>query len=526
MPLAMARPMKRPGTRNEQFVQRLPADVMDKVRGMRLVVPLGSETVNITISQTLPDIRFSLRTADPVEAKARHNAASAHLAGVWQSVRQGPTPLTHREITALSGLIYSDMTGLADDEPGESSTWDTFLHMHNHAKEAGHLERWLGVWVDKVLTRERLTVDETSRKRLLDATYDSIEQAWKVNRRKAERDYRPDPDAVRFPEWVAKNAAPVAAKSASTGMTLIDLLTKQAAERAYSPKTVSEWTRSLKSLAESAGTSIASEITPDHMIAWTDALVAKGLSAKTINETYLAAAKAVFRWAKSKRFIPINPALEAPKVSRRGDDEEGKRGFTVAEARVVLTASMKETTPARRWATWLLAHTGARAGEIMQLRRQDVKQEPESGIWYLDISPAAGRLKNKPSARVVPVHSQLIDLGFLEWVTAQPNNRLFYEEREGEALDGKRSRKSVAVNRLGDWVRGLGLPGVLSGEVSPNHGWRHRFITEMSNREITETVRKRITGHALEGQDNRYVGQIVMERLQSAVERMPSYSIS
>lgn len=525
MPLAMPRPMKRSDASTHQFVQRIPADIKDKVRGSTVAVRVGEETVMVRVSEKAQDIRVSLRTRDPHEARERQAMAVASLEKAWRAVREGPRALTHREIVALSGLLYQDLMGAIDGEPGSPAVWDHFLRLHQQAKEAGKLEEWMGGSLNGLLIRESLNIDKASRARLLEAADPAISQAVNALGRQARGDYRPDPDAARFPLWSPEKAPPARAKNAAKGSTLLDLLTKLAAERAYAPKTVSEWTRSLTSLADSAGTSIAADITPDHVIAWTDALVAKGLSAKTINETYIAAAKALFRWAKSKRYLSDNPTSEAPKVSRRGDDEEGKRGFTLAEAKVVLAAALAETAPARRWATWLLAHTGARAGEIMQLRRQDVRQEPESGIWYIDISPAAGRLKNKPSARVVPLHSQLLDLGFLDWVKAQPNDRLFYEEREGEAQDGRRPRKSVAVNRLGDWVRDLGLPGVLSGEVSPNHGWRHRFITELSNREVTDTVRKRITGHALEGQDNRYVGQIVMERLKGAVERLPEYKL-
>ena len=161
---------------------------------------------------------------------------------------------------------------------------------------------------------------------------------------------------------------------------------------------------------------------------------------------------------------------------------------------------------------------------MLQLRREDVKQEPETGLWMMDFAPGAGRVKNKASRRVVPLHDHLIELGFVEWVEAQPAGRLFYEDREGGDEDGKRSRKSVAVNRLGDWIRGLGLEAVLSGEVSPNHGWRHRFSTELVNLDVSDTRRKRITGHRLEGQDNRYVGALEMRRLHEAVNRLPRYA--
>lgn len=526
MPLAMPRPMKRQGTSFHQLIQRIPADVLTVARGRTLALPIGEETVRVALSQKAIDVRVSLRTRDPSEAKARQAAVTAYLEGAWASLRAQPTSLTNRQVVALSGILYRDLVSQLEDEPGAASFWQEVVRAHQRASESGNLEAWLGSTVDELLLTQGLHIDAASRSRLLEASAKALIEAAGRLSRNAEGDYGPDVTAARFPTWtgspVEVSAKPLADKDA---VSVSDLLSKLAKERAYAPKTVSEWTRSLNSLTEHAGTTDARRITADHVIAWTDELVAKGLSAKTINETYLAAVKAVFRWAKAKRRIDANPALEAPKIQRR-DEDEGKRGFTTAEAQTILAASLGEKNAVRRWVPWLMAHTGARAGEIMQLRRQDVGQDPETSLWLIEITPAAGRLKNRASARVVPLHPQLLQLGFADWVSAQKADRLFYEERADEEADGKRSRKSVAINRLGDWVRDLKLPGVLSGEVSPNHGWRHRVVTELANHDVTETVRKRITGHTLPGQDNRYVGKIVVERLHEAVCRLPAYDVT
>jgi integrase len=382
-----------------------------------------------------------------------------------------------------------------------------------------------GPIADTTLSKHGLIVDADSRTRLIEQIGVAMREASEGLFLNALGDYGPDTRTDRFPELkqpeVPKPAAPV--KQRAGRFTLTDLLEKMAAERSYAPKTKAEWGRSLKSLVAHAGIDDPEQITPEAIIAWTDELVAKGLSAKTINDVHLAAVRALFRWAKGKRLVSSNPADEAPKVRRR-DEGEGRRGFTLAEAEKVLTAAIKEESPVRRWLPWLMAYSGARAGEVAQLRQQDVKQEPETGLWFIEITPTAGRLKNKPSARVVPLHPHLIDLGFVEWVQGQSRDRLFYEDRaEGENED-RRSRKSITINRLGDWVRGLDLPGITSGEVAPNHGWRHRFATELVNLQVPDTTRKRLMGHALEGQDNRYVGRIVMERLYEAVTKLPRYA--
>ncbi|WP_349524454.1 DUF6538 domain-containing protein [Bradyrhizobium sp. Rc2d] len=50
-------------------------------------MPLGDSFVFVTPSESTQAIRFSLRTADPSEAKTRNAIAAAYLEGVWQALR-------------------------------------------------------------------------------------------------------------------------------------------------------------------------------------------------------------------------------------------------------------------------------------------------------------------------------------------------------------------------------------------------------------------------------------------------------
>ncbi|WP_168990522.1 site-specific integrase [Aureimonas flava] len=526
--------MKRSSTSYHQFVQRIPSDVIAKARGRTLVIPVGSETVTLALSAKAQDVRLSLRTRDAAEAKLRQAAVLGYLEGVWRSVREGPRTLTHQETVALAGDWYRALVADWSTDPGKAENWEAMresivdaqldLVREDTRENWEQLERLIRP--DPFLAERAISLEGDGRQRFLMEAGKALTQAAAMLQRNADGDYRPDPDAARFPAWtppVPALAPPRQQKGEQR--TVLAAFSQMAKERGYAPKTVSEWTRSLSSLTDHAQTTALTSITPDHLIGWTDELVARGLSAKTINETYLASAKALFRWARGKLYLPSNPAFETPKIIRR-DDESEKRGFTLSEAQTILRKAEGARTAVRRWVPWLLAYSGARAGEVMQLRPQDVRKDEESGIWVLDITASAGRIKNKASARLVPVHPHLIEKGFVTWATSSKASRLFYEEREDEAEDGKRSRKSVAVNRLADWVRGLDLPAVKSGEVSPNHGWRHRFSTELVNLDVPDTLRKRLMGHTLEGQDNRYVGRIVMKRLHDAVAKLPAFALT
>ncbi|GEO99928.1 hypothetical protein GCM10007887_23110 [Methylobacterium haplocladii] len=536
MPLAMPRPMKRPGSTVHQFVQRIPADVIDKVRGMTLTIPVGETVVVRQVSSTTPDVRVSLGTRDGNEAKQRQAIVTGYLQGVWRAVREGPRRLTHKETVGLAGEAYRAWTDAFEDDPGSPEMWAQ-VTAHNVQADAGTFGRAaffigpdeqrraksmnerFGREADAVLARHGLIVDTDSRERVIDQIGRAMLEAGEANFARADGDYTPDPASNRFPMFSAPRTELV--KPAPSGLTIGDLLDKMAAERNHAPKTRSEWARAVRSLTDHAKTTNPAAVTTPMVVAWMDSLVAQGLKAKTINDVYLAAVKALFVWAEVR--IGNNPVAKVPRI-KRNDEESNERGYTLAEAETVLQAALGESNPARRWLPWLMAYSGARAGEIVQLRRQDIRQEPESGVWYLDFNPEAGRLKNKPSQRVVPLHPHLIEMGFVTWAKGQANERLFYRDRAGSALDGRRDPKSVTINRVGDWVRDdVGVAAVQAGEVAPNHGWRHRFSTELVNLEVPDTTRKRLTGHRLDGEDNRYVGRIVMERLHAAVAKLPRY---
>ena len=78
------------------------------------------------------------------------------------------------------------------------------------------------------------------------------------------------------------------------------------------------------------------------------------------------------------------------------------------------------------WLPLLALFTGARLGELAGLRASDVVQDASVGTVciYITADAKAGRkLKTKQSARAIPIHSQLIELGFLKFTAAEAKAR-------------------------------------------------------------------------------------------------------
>ena len=82
----LVRPVKRTGSRNRQFVRRIPSDVRSKAVGLKLSIPAGDQTQAVTLSSRAQAVRLSLRTGDPVEVKSRMAAVDAYLENVWRGL--------------------------------------------------------------------------------------------------------------------------------------------------------------------------------------------------------------------------------------------------------------------------------------------------------------------------------------------------------------------------------------------------------------------------------------------------------
>jgi integrase len=168
--------------------------------------------------------------------------------------------------------------------------------------------------------------------------------------------------------------------------------------------TIESWRGVFNSLAKHFSGRSAKSITDNEAQDWIDSLVTEARSAVTVNNTWVRATKAVFGWGVRRKLLLHNPfaevQIELPRQKRRRES----KAFDEHELQVILKAAAaindtaKPDDAAKRWMPWLLAYSGARPGEIGQLRGQDVRQD--QGCWYLDLTPDAGLIKTGQARRV------------------------------------------------------------------------------------------------------------------------------
>jgi integrase len=322
-------------------------------------------------------------------------------------------------------------------------------------------------------------------------------------------------------ESILLGQAPSVPPSEQSGITLTGILNGwwiEARVTGRKPSTHKSYRNTVAGLAKFLEHDDAKRVTPEDVVRFKDHRLANGISAKTVKDSDLAGLKTVFGWAVSNKRLSTNPATGIT-IKLAKPAKLRSKGFTNAEARAILSAALgvddrqSKTKAALRWVPWLAAYTGARSGELAQLRRQDV--EEVDGHLVLRITPEAGTVKTN-EARHVPLHSHLIELGFATFVQQSSGGHLFLKPASSGVLGPLQGVK----NRLAEFSRAI----VKDPNVAPMHGWRHRWKSLAIDAGVPQRVADAIQGHAARSVGDTY-GEVSVRAMVDGVERLPRVAV-
>lgn len=395
----------------------------------------------------------------------------------------------------------------------------------------------------RFLAERREVLSDAADALFLDTLEGELRAALRLLARRAGGDYSRDSRPDRFPSAAPSTTpqAPAAARlGASVKLAGVDargLFAAWVKERQPAPSTVNRWRSVFEDLDAVHEAADAAYLGEDQARAWADKLVTPKRSARVANEVWLRAASVVWTWAAGKKLVTLNPFLGISIAVGRAKPKLREREFHDAEWRVILRASLADgslpTKPGparsphkaacRRWAPWLCAYTGARPGEVCQLRGADVQQHAE-GWWFLRLTPEAGTVKTG-EARSVPLHPHLVEQGFLDFAKAAGSAPLFYDPTSAKVSDDPtkpaRHPAVLARQKLSDWVRGLGVddPG-----ISPSHAWRHTWKRRAARAGMEKRLRDGWCGHAPATEGDRYEAP-TLEDLAASLPLVTRYDL-
>lgn len=506
--------------------QRVPKDVADEygqLYGQRLEVKLH---IPAGTSEGIAKQRFAewlaehegrvaaIRAAQKGEGRSLTEYEARKLAGEWyawwiaRNSQAAAIQVEHWQDQVQSALLEA---GGARPKRGGNpdDLWDQDADVREAVRpvlaDVGETAQFLA--------GRGLVLDNPSRAMVLDFLYHDLAAALRLFVRRARGDYSPDHYAERFPQVTT---------TSDDGLTPWQLFERWRDERKPAQSTIENWKNFFEAMSHHFEGRSAGSLSVDEARVWVKGLATPKRSIGTVRNTWLRALNTVFNWAVDERLVPANPFAGLKLTVPKRQTLRETKAFHDAEAAIILRAAMNVTDTsspfdaARRYVPWLCAYSGARPGEVTQLRGEDVFER--DGVWAMRLTPDAGTVKTR-KARVVPLHEHLLEQGFLQFVRSHGAGPLFYTP-DPRAHPHKKPRAAQTRQRLAAWVRGL---GVSDKEVSPNHGWRHTFKQVAERVGITERMSDYITGHSAKSVSRTY-GEPTLSDMAEALKRFPRYS--
>jgi integrase len=251
------------------------------------------------------------------------------------------------------------------------------------------------------------------------------------------------------------------------------------------------------------------------------------ISPATINKQ-LGAVQAIVVWANDNGLIPEDTVWSDPFSKMRVSEEDSERApFDLTELQMIFNAPLfsGRAPPlgakgvAGIWLPLLALFTGARQAEIAGLTVADVVAAGDMDLPFLLVTEQLKRgkkLKTKSSQRAIPIHPQLVMLGFLEYVEMR--------RRFGETAWLFPTVEPNQHRALAAWSKWFGrylrrTVGVMDS-TKVFHSFRHGFKDAARAGSVSQEVHDALTGHAnVSAVSGGYGAKQMMQRFGAAVLR-------
>jgi integrase len=219
------------------------------------------------------------------------------------------------------------------------------------------------------------------------------------------------------------------------------------------------------------------------------------IAVKTLNQ-HFGVVRQFIQWIEKQQYT-ITSGLDKICPTERYGTKGDRLPLSDDELRLLFESKEYQNGLFKRnsdyWVPLIALFTGARQAEICQLHTSDVRRDEVSGNWVIDFNSRDGKsLKTSASARCIPVHDQLIELGLAEFIAARTTDsdaRLFPEETRndrgefrGFSARFQRYRKTCGIH--GDKLQRKDF-----------HSLRHTVVQKMTSNGIELYLAEWFVGH-------------------------------
>ncbi len=248
------------------------------------------------------------------------------------------------------------------------------------------------------------------------------------------------------------------------------------------------------------------------------------LDPKTINGKWLAHLASLLSWGTNEGLLAQN-AASGVKVEGRSFGPQ-RLPFERDDLEKIAAHAMfaRDELDERAWAILFALYTGARAGEIAQIRLDRLRRERDVLVVAID-----GDLKTETSRRLIPLHPVLTRFGL--------QSRIEHLRRAGEIRlfpdwfarsDMRRNRASAAgkpiqnpyAQFIPSWFNRTFLPTLGIEGPKTFHSLRHTFKTELAMAGVPLEDNHALAGHSDPSAGAAYIHGVSIARLKAAVDSL------
>jgi integrase len=428
---------------------------------------MQSRLLNPNTGKPITQVWRSLGTSDRRLAERLAVPIYNEILSEWRALAGGEQRSADLPALAVDRGYRLMLSRLEEDrrkQPADSAAYAEFLAKRQadllkltRRRQDGTQEHWEGV-ADRIIANEGLTLPKGSDgyQAFVESIADASIDALSVFNRRAAGELDAEPRSKLVREALNREA-----NSAPAGETLLELFERYAAQRLAEkrkrPDTINQDRKVVENFAGFIGKDRkVSTITNVDVRDWIDTLAmlppnfrkmlayqkldmreaarkaqaagVKGPSHNTLNK-YLSTVSPLFKWLTKRNYYSgANPCDGLFYDIPKGNNP--RPPFSTEQLNAILSSPLftgfqrdgKEHLPGncqaddwRYWIPLVAMFTGARIGEIAQLRVEDVRKE--RGVWFIHIraDEETGQTTKSGHSRYAPVHSKLEGLGFLDF---------------------------------------------------------------------------------------------------------------
>ncbi|MDN7994751.1 site-specific integrase [Burkholderia orbicola] len=275
---------------------------------------------------------------------------------------------------------------------------------------------------------------------------------------------------------------------------LAALVEKWAKERKPTGGAVEQMNLAVDRFYTHVGRVPVASITRQHLVALKDKLFATDLAASSVKR-YMDQFYTLLRFAYDNEAIPaliprVSVAVKRTEKARISFDTPALNAIFSNPIYTQGERPVRGAGEAAYWIPLLGLYTGARVEELCQLAPDDVYEE--AGHWCVQFvynAERGQRVKNLGSIRRIPIHADLIRLGFVKYMQSRKGTSRLFDL----AVDRHGKASSSWVKWFGTYLRNV------CGVTNPRmtfHSFRHTFKDACRAAGIRREVSDALTGHS------------------------------